>query len=1288
MAPAEDPLPAARALLAEIVSSFKRTSGTTANVAPTPEQAANFVRLEALLPKARSRYRDDFSARMKATDRQQQPGNTDLVAGYKAEQAGRRDEALAHYRRAAEAGNTLAMLGVEELLFAQAADATDPENDRGLSYLVRAAEAGDLRAMRQLLGRVFPDSSPDHSPELTRRWARPAAELGDPYAGYVNYFQLMRERRAKRLPTLSSSPEYAAEQKALVEALGFLRDAALRDETAAQFELASYHLYGGIPGLRTGDSNAHDKLNLPLAHFWFTRALAQQGNLSETTRQRARESLAVIERAYALAKGRPWKPDELLAALQEKLPQYALAYLVTRESAELYDADFTRLQAAAPPNTMPDFGLLARTLAVFTRAGGGNAIVEATDALIERHLASTSLRPAPELADTPELRARFAAGEAYAAYQLHQLLNSLHPFAWPATEPKPKDVFAQALSVDDPRTQWLRVSAEQLATHPDPAKRDPVRAVALLRAGAEAGEAEAAVQLAGLYTALGGERGVRRNYFEAERWYLHALAIARPGQRWSIGDLAPRAALYALYSARTPSIGGGISMSNSHTATAPWLAELRRRSAPFSEMVDLYFVETSSAARRATLKAEVEKLIPLADPYTEAELADLRRRADAGELPALLELADALAHGRRGLRPRDDLAHPLHRRAAEAGSPEGMRALADDFQHGYGVREDLLAAVEWRARAEGRRPPRAEMLVTAARLAAEDHDTHALVEPYLLEAVDLGSEDARHQLAYYLLQGRPLKKDPARALRLYTEAAEAGHAPAMASLAFAYGEGKDLPKDEAVSHRWRVRAAEAGDRGSRTLLAYYFNRGTNGAPLDKKQALHWARLVAPEDRSIRENLLPSLEREVAEATPTDHGAAAFARATSLTGDARLAALREAARHAHIEATARLMELLCEARLWHEAHWWATRSFMLKRDDSAKARALIEGQPDFHVAKLRKDEVFTSTPVDFSDAHDEPLEKSLPILAEALQRAGQDRRRLLAQLDQIIDRHADRAEPLIAKAQLTLDQPAAARELLDRAVKLAPAHPQAHALLARIEASAGQPYRAYYRLTEVRKARPDSLMLAAAQAELLHAIGGEAAERQKARHSMHYLLKRLPADYPPPDRFAALVAAAKLAAGMEAWAEADADLTAAFQLNRDPRLLLERAQVRERLKAYPGAIADYTAVLASPLAQNPQQAAQLRARIAAVRQAMDAETARLRDETAKIDAGLERVREANSPETRQRIGDRMGAAMDFVAGNRAHEAGDIAKARELWTKAAAAGHIEAAESLKTLPPPKP
>lgn len=94
------------------------------------------------------------------------------------------------------------------------------------------------------------------------------------------------------------------------------------------------------------------------------------------------------------------------------------------------------------------------------------------------------------------------------------------------------------------------------------------------------------------------------------------------------------------------------------------------------------------------------------------------------------------------------------------------------------------------------------------------------------------------------------------------------------------------------------------------------------------------------------------------------------------------------------------------------------------------------------------------------------------------------------------------------------------------------------------------------------------------------------------------------------------------------------------------------------------------------------------RIEKVKQVMNAETARLRDETAKTDATLKRVREANSPEARQRMGDRIGAGMDFVAGKRAYESGDIEKARELWTGAAAAGHAEAAERLKALPPPRP
>jgi TPR repeat protein len=1083
-------------------------------------------------------------------------------------------------------------------------------------------------------------------------------ERDHPDGAYAVYHVLHRDRLALQrdsIRALSGANDRALasrQREELASALAGLRAAALRGNFGAMHQLALYHRAGGLPDLRAAFAFRNTDHHLPLARFWFEQALkSSRTDLVAPRRSAITAVIAEIDQTLALAKGRKWTGPDILAALESGLPTNDLRWLLQREGGALTRAEQTRILNSPVAKKLNEYDPFLMALGTMVVTGPDDPARDLAAATItERRRTVSPMLPDPGT-DLAALRRRFEAGDPAAAYALLILLPAQHPLGgWPEDAPPAARVREVAVSRDYAPAQYLRIDLEGLERRNEPAKLDLPRAFSLLLTSARAGSAEAARRVANYYCNYGTGNPVRPNLVEAEWWYAQAAALAWPDQfKGGLGLALAERNLSALYNFKLAGMVD-ILLDGRHPATHRWARELRRRGGPAQALADeqvAYFGTTDAGNH------DLDKLIAALPaefpPFAPAELARLERDASAGQPEALRTLARALAYGEGGLRQDDARAAALYRRAAEAGDREAMSALAEIYQNGYGVPLDLTDGLTWKARAEGQPVDRAAILIAASREAARTFDHYRFVEPYLREAIALGSAEAKNSLGSWLLgDGRVVKKDPVEGLRLLTEAAEAGVVGAMTSLGYYYREGKVVPADPAAAHRWRLRAAEAGDKNSINALAYDFEQGRNGAPQDAREALRWARLAAPHSASAA-RAITRLEREVAaldrnpgmtaaqlrsettrnlaqlaqayEAAAADPGVNAFTRAATLTGDARLAALREAARHNHIEATAQLMELLNEARLWHEAHWWATRSFMLERDDSAKARALIEGQSDFHVAKLTKDEVFTSTPVDFSAALDEPLEKSLPILAEALQRAGQDRHRLVAQLDQIIDRHADRAEPLIAKAQLTLDQPAAARELLDRAVKLAPAHPQAHALLARIEASAGQPYRAYYRLTEVRKARPESLMLAAAQAELLHALGGEAAERQKARHSVHYLLKRLPADYPPPDRFAALVAAAKLAAGMEAWAEAEADLSVALQLNPDPRLLLERAQVRERLQAYPGAIADYTAVLASPLGQNPQQAAQLRARLEAVQKTMNAETARLRDETAKIDAGL-------------------------------------------------------------------
>jgi len=657
------------------------------------------------------------------------------------------------------------------------------------------------------------------------------------------------------------------------------------------------------------------------------------------------------------------------------------------------------------------------------------------------------------------------------------------------------------------------------------------------------------------------------------------------------------------------------------------------------------------------------------------------------------EAAQGVAHHEAGLYAQ---AFTTFRTAAALGNADGMRGLGFLYFNGQGVKLDFdesrkwlrralafdhpqaaadLRALENKAklyaagqkesvaalstpletitrqdRAEGKTRAPAELLVEAARQAGYNQDTHHFVETYLREAITLGSLDALRVLGSHLIEGRLVKKDAPAGLRLLEQAAAGGDLRAMTGLGLYYRQGKDIPTDLPLAHRWRVRAAEAGDKSSINALVDDFDRGRNGAPMDAREALRWARLAAPDDRTTRDHILPRLEREVATLDRTPGTTTAQLRHEALD------------RQSRIWVAATIAQAAAEAE---------AAAF-----NPAPIHAAIAGRGEFQIVIAPGRAV--------SQAADQPLEATLPRLRNALEYAEGNPQNLLRELNDLVTRHPDRAEPLIARAQVAASLPnqqELVRSSLDDALKLDPFHPQTHALMARWETATGQRERAFRRMAEMAALRPRSIQIATTEAELLHLLGAAPSARKALRSRIAHLLD----DASLTASFAALVASAKLAAGMEDLTAASADLDEALSLNRDPRLLLERAGLRERMKNYAGAGADYVEVLDSPFGRSREQAGPIRERLEKVRQMMDAETKRLREETSQLESGLERVREADSPEARQRMGDRIGASMDFVAGVRAHEAGDIAKARELWTKAAADGHQEAAERLKSLPP---
>ncbi len=185
-------------------------------------------------------------------------------------------------------------------------------------------------------------------------------------------------------------------------------------------------------------------------------------------------------------------------------------------------------------------------------------------------------------------------------------------------------------------------------------------------------------------------------------------------------------------------------------------------------------------AQAARLMARLE-----ATPTAE-EIADLRRRADAGDPAAMHELHSILKIG-RGVRVDIAGARQLLQQAAEAGYPPAMVTL------GF----DLLT----RARSAAE----AEVAIGWYRKAAEAGDGHAM---YLLGAF---RERGRSTLK--------VPRDLPEAERWYRRAADAGHAGAMAALGRMHEHGLQVRKDREAALSWYRRAAELGDEDAAKRLA-------------------------------------------------------------------------------------------------------------------------------------------------------------------------------------------------------------------------------------------------------------------------------------------------------------------------------------------------------------------------------------------------------------------------------------------------------------------------------------
>lgn len=785
-----------------------------------------------------------------------------------AEQARQRREfpqAITLWTQAAEQGHAGALMRLGDYHAGRLDPEVETDPRQAHELFKRAAELDYPGAYGSVVDAYLGRSGIPRNEDRALEWARRGVALGDNHSAYIHYMVVTNQRRRNAVAAFTDQNNA---QRELDAAFADLRDAALRGYGPALYELGRYHYQGEIPGIRAGNLSRRGDHSLPLARILFSHDL-RDSSAEDPITQNSHRFIAEIDAALSLRKGRPWLVEEILAALDAKTPHHALAYLINREKADLYSDDSYRFYIAAPAAGIRDFSPLSMAIMNHTRLGGARMIVPEVDAAVARARAERRGPPPLLLEDSPALRARFAAGDPAAAYELYLVLRQTHTRRWPDSEPTAADLITQALSGDHPPAQWLRVRRERLLIGGDLDTVDYPRGVSLLRTAAEAGDADAAAELASLYIAYGFETGVRRNYAEAEYWLLQAIAHSHPERTWRGSALHPRNTLHLLYSFKTPAGLVPSSMSPDDEATLRWFRDLRQRGGAFADMADLkaaYF--QSPHTRKGDIEPRIARLPTPQTPFAPDELRRLEQRAANDDLPALLALAQALAHGERGLRQDDLRAVALYQRAAALGDRTAMAALAEHFEKGYGVNKDLFLALDWRARHEGRTPAPGQTALAAARLANQSRDLYPLVEPYYLQAIEAGEVAAMRELAEIFANGRTLRRDEAKAYHWYRRAAEAGDARAMSSLALVYEHGRGVAADPAQVHYWRLRAAQGGHVGSMIGITRDFEQGERGAPRDLTQALRWAQAAAAAgDTSVSRFLLPRLERAWAEAYP-------------------------------------------------------------------------------------------------------------------------------------------------------------------------------------------------------------------------------------------------------------------------------------------------------------------------------------------------------------------------------------------------------------------------------------
>jgi TPR repeat protein len=184
-------------------------------------------------------------------------------------------------------------------------------------------------------------------------------------------------------------------------------------------------------------------------------------------------------------------------------------------------------------------------------------------------------------------------------------------------------------------------------------------------------------------------------------------------------------------------------------------------------------------------------------------------------------------------------ARELFERAANAGYPAAMTALALLYLHGAGVPVDDTQARQWLEKAAALNNPRAATLIGVLYLRGRGvTQDYAEARRWYDRAAAMGDALAVSNIGWLIERGFGTAANPADARRWYERAAQAGSIAGMMNLARCYMQGIGGPRDPAGAHRWHERAVDEGSTAGMVALGLEYARG-EGVTQDFAQAREW-----------------------------------------------------------------------------------------------------------------------------------------------------------------------------------------------------------------------------------------------------------------------------------------------------------------------------------------------------------------------------------------------------------------------------------------------------------------